>query len=360
MRMGVKTFIAVFLVWTCSLSSYGGEHDRELCAGNFTNLYQWPVVQIPKRVLLIPLLRKKPDTNESERWPEQPAAYLANFYRRQFQAEVVLLRNVRTWDDYYREVNRLLLQQAILFDRVILIGHGGFDGPVLTKAVIQQNLTIKGSEGNLTYATESQPGKQQIFSLTYDISKNKIFSAYISGSWRNLVQMDDAAQRLYEMKNRLQPMNAACFDRYCAPLQSAPAMDEADKHNKMNNCRYICREPLFFLKSQEEIAPERFFLFARSLRSLARRDGLVFFGECNPGAAIPGSISEWDHLGWLVQSKLVGGPYKTYVHMFADASDRIAAGPIGKSSADDIVKRLITLETNGHQHNLCIAAPGSP
>src|SRR5574341_1229072 len=106
-----KASLMFFLWWACALGSYGSEHDRLLCAGNFTNLNQWPVVQFPKRVLLIPLLRKQDDSNENERWPERPAALLADFYRRRFQAEVVWLRNIRTWDDYYFEVNRLLPQQ---------------------------------------------------------------------------------------------------------------------------------------------------------------------------------------------------------------------------------------------------------
>lgn len=360
---GIKASFVVFLLWACALSSYGSEHDRLLCAGNFTNLNQWPVVQRPKRVLLIPLLSKNIDSNENERWPERPAALLADFYRRQFQAEVVWLRNIHTWDDYYLEVNRLLPQQTTAFDRVIFIGHGGFDGPVLKKTEILQHLTIKGSEGIVSYATETQPGKQQIFSLTYDVSKNKIFSAYVADFWRDLTQMepDDATRRLDEMKRRLQPMDSACFERYCESIRLAPARDEADKNIKMNTCQDICRGPLFLLKSQEEIRPERFFLFADSLNSLVGRDGLVFFGECNPGTTASDRISAWDSPpGFLVQSKAVGGPYKTYVHMFADASKRVAAGPIGESSADDIVKRIITLETNGHQHQLCIAAPIPP
>lgn len=357
-----KASLAVFLLWACALSSYGGEYDRLLCDGNFTNLNQWPVVQFPKRVLLIPLLRKKPDTNENERWPERPAALLADFYRRRFQAEVIWLRNIRTWDDYYLEVNRLLPRQARSFDRVIFIGHGGFDGPVLKKAEILRNLTIKGSEGLVSYATESQPGKQQVFSLTYDFAKNKLFSAYIADHWRDLTQMepDEAARRLDEMKRRLQPMDSACFERYCASIRRVPVQDETERNIRMDTCQDICREPLFLLTSQEEIREERFFHFADSLSSLVGRDGLVFFGECNPGTP-PDRNSAWDSPpGFLVQSKAVGGPYKTYVHMFADASKRISAGPIGESSADDIVKRVITLETNGHQHRLCIAAPIPP
>lgn len=356
----LKAFLGFFWLCACvfTSASSSAEDGRLSCLGHYTNLNQWPVVQFPKRVLLIPLLNKNIDSNENERWPEQPAAVLESFYRSRFQADVVWLRNIRTWEDFYFEVSRLL-QNSIPFDRVILIGHGGFDGPVLKKAAIQQSLTIKDSEGTVYSAIESQPGKQQIFSLTYDIFKNQIFSTYIADYWRALIKMDpaDASRQLDAMKIRLQPMDVKCFERYCSPDRLAPAKNEADRKIMLSTCQYICREPLFLLKSQEEITPKRFFLFADSLNSLAQKDGLIFLGGCNPGTTAPKNTSpEW-YPGALSQSKLAGGPYNTYVHLFAAATRRVAAGPIGDSSADDIVKRIVALETNHYQHYLCIAAP---
>ncbi|MGR8933953.1 MAG: hypothetical protein ACU837_06125 [Gammaproteobacteria bacterium] len=362
---GMNTYVACLLVWACAFSAIGSESEeaRKSCPGSFTQLNQWPVVLIPKRVLLIPLLSKNRDANENEHWAEQPAALLADFYRRRFQAKVVLLHNVHTWDDYYFEVERLVARQTETFDRIILIGHGGFDGPVLKKTEILKSLTVNGSEGIVAYATETQPGKQQIFSLTYDISGNKSFSAYIAEHWCDLAQMDaDAAyQRLYDLKKRLLPIDGACYDRYCAALQSALLTDETDRTVRLEFCRDICRGPLFLLKTREEIRPERFLRFADSLNALSGKHGLVFFGECNPGTAAPESAAQGDDSpGFLVQSELLGGPYNTYVHMFAHVSRRVAAGPIGESSAEDVVRRIVTLESGDRQHYLCIAAPATP
>jgi len=319
--------LLLFLLLTYAFNSLAEDNDRLLCSGHFTNLNQWPVVQSPKRVLLVPLLKKQEDSNEDERWPENPAALLDDFYRQRFHAEVVSLRNIRSWDDYYRGVNQLLLKQEAAFDRVILIGHGGFDGPVLKRAEILQDLTIKGSAGVLSYASETQPGKQQIFSLTYDVSTNKSFSDYITNNWRELTQMDPnvASRELHEMKDRLQPIDTACVDRYCKAFRLGSELDEAERSNKMHICQDICRTPLFMLQTREEIRPERFFHFADTLTALAKSDGLVFFGACNPGTSSPDRVSSWDNApGFLIQSKLVGGPFNTYVHMFASASKRVA------------------------------------
>lgn len=361
MATGIRAALAVFLLSALALNSYAGDHDRELCAGNFTNLHQWPVVQVPTRVLLIPLIHRKAGTNENERWPERPAAMLADFYRKQFGAKVVWLRNIRSWNDYYREVDRLTPQQASVFDRVILIGHGGFDGPILKETEVLKKLTIKDSEANVIYTSESQPGQLDVFSLTYDVSKNKVFSDYVANNWRALTEMDpdEAAQRLDEVKRRSQPLDTACYRRYCAELSSAPAQDAEERRVRMHTCEDICRGPLFLLKIDHTIEPERFYLFAEHLSSLAKPKGLVFFGSCNPGSKAPEDDSEWNYPGFLTESKALGGPYRTYVHMFADASKRVSAGPIGNSSADDIVERIKRLETRGHQHNLCIAGPAS-
>lgn len=59
-------------------------------------------------------------------------------------------------------------------------------------------------------------------------------------------------------------------------------------------CKSVCRDPLFVFRSGEEPAPERFFLFVDSLRALARVDGLIFFGACNPGTAVAENLEPWE------------------------------------------------------------------
>jgi hypothetical protein len=95
------------------------------------------------------------------------------------------------------------------------------------------------------------------------------------------------------------------------------------------------------------------------LSSLTAADGLIFFGACNPGSAAPEKIQEPDETEFLINSTLANGPHKSYVHLMSTATGRITAGPIGNSSAEDIVKRLTMFETNRPQNYLCIADPST-
>jgi hypothetical protein len=308
----IKNVVLCLSLWIFAFGSQAEENHGRASNGCFTNLKQWPAVKVPKRVLLIPLLNKSNHSSECERWPEKPAALLQNFYRRQFQAKVMWLRNVHHWADYYREIDRLLAQKQMSFDRVIFIGHGGFDGPILNSTEVRGGIAKNGSEGVVSYETERQPGILQIFTLTYNVSKNSMFSTYVAGAWRELVKLepDAAEERLFEMKKRFVPMDAACFASYCTVIRPVSGEDEAIRKIKLQTCEDICRGPLFTMETHEEIEPERFFRFAGSIGLLAKKDGLVFFGGCNAGSALTEDVPGWDSPpGYLLQSVAVGGPY---------------------------------------------------
>jgi hypothetical protein len=68
---------------------------------------------------------------------------------------------------------------------------------------------------------------------------------------------------------------------------------------------------------------------------------------------------EKDETKLLINSTLAGGPHKSYVHLVSAATGRITAGPIGESSAKDIVNRVIMFETGRPQYNLCVVAPAA-
>jgi len=311
----------------------------------------------PKRVLLIPLLSRDPHSTESPRWSEQPARALKAFYRNQFHADVTVLRDLWSWPDYYREVEPLI-EQSPPFDRVIFISHGGFDGPVLKNAVFWQNLEITGNKGKLLQLSEAQPGLQNEMSITYDTGKNGVFSDYMATRWPEMAPMksSDTFHLLKGLEKQLQPLDRACYARYCAPERLA-ANPERLRPYLLDSCELMCREPLFEQKTASEIAPERFFHFAKSLSSLARENGLIFFGACNPGSSASMKTREHDDTELLINSTLAGGPHRSYVHLVSAATGRISAGPIGQSSAEDIVNRVMRFEQNRAQRNLCIALP---
>jgi hypothetical protein len=308
-------------------------------------------------VLLVPLLSRDPHTTESPRWSEQPAHILEAFYRKRFNAVVKRLRDVWSWVDYYRQVEELMLQSEP-FDRLIFISHGGFDGPVLKNAVFWKDFQIKEGKGKLIQISEAQPGLKNVLSIEYDTEKNRIFSDYMASHWQELAPMrtTEIWQLLKGLEIRLQPLDNECFQRYCSQDKLA-ASPEHLRSYRIDLCERTCREALFQLKTSAEISPERFFHFTKTLSSLVAKNGLIFFGSCNPGSAAPEDVPKEDETEFLINSSLAGGPHKTYVHLVRAATDRFTAGPIGSSSAEDIVNRIIMFESNRPQRNLCVVSP---
>lgn len=352
----IRFLVAVLLCFYIN-SIYGGENHPVACRPAYGALSYLPP---PRRVLLVPLLSRDPETQISERWAEQPARIIASFYRVRFNADVQLLPEIWSWADYYREVAQTL-QLSPPFDRLIFVGHGGFDGPVLKNNVFSQNLTITGDEGKLLMLSEAQPGLKNIWSITYNVKKNKVFADYISEHRQELARMNASEiwQLLKGLEKQLQPLDHACFNRYCSPDKLAPARQETYEY-RINLCELVCREPLFALKSSVEISSERFFQFISTLNSLVTADGLIFFGACNPGSSAPDQPPDKNGTQLLINTTLAGGPYQNYVDLVSSVTGRITAGPIGQSSAEDIVNRIILFETNHPQRYLCIAGPARP
>ncbi|WP_051331763.1 hypothetical protein [Methylocaldum szegediense] len=316
------------------------------------------VIPTPSKILVIPLLRKDPDSAESERWAERPAAEIEAFYRTRFSAQVHRLRGVRVWEDFYREADKLT-QQPGLFDRVILIGHGGFDGPVLNGQIVQNALTIEGDHVKATRIFEAQPGLAEIFTLTYNPDQNPEFNRFMESRWNELSRKDTTEIRkiLTDTERRLQPLDAACMARQCPPDSLAAIPNDADRDIRRKACESICRVPLFTLHAFEAAIPDRFQHFVHTLRSLVHPNGSILLGMCNPGSKVPEREAPWEIGGVLVHSKLASGPHETYVHLLAAATERRVVGPIGKTSAEDIVDRVIRFEEGRPQLYLRIVVP---
>ncbi|MGX2040323.1 hypothetical protein ACWJKU_09335 [Methylocaldum sp. MU1018] len=316
-------------------------------------------VRPPARVLIIPLLREDPESAENERWPERPAAQIDAFYRARFSARVTWMRDIRTWEDYYRQA-ALLMRRSPPFDRVVFIGHGGFDGPILSNRIVQNTLIREGREAKASRVAETQPGIEETFSVTYDIDQNREFSRFMNQRWKELSRKDPSEARniLTSLERKLAPLDAACLERQCSAANLASAPSNADREIQRAACESVCRSPLFVSRISEDLAPERFRNFAQSLRSLVEPNGLIMLGMCNPGSRVPEPEQEspWDVGGALVHSALASGPHQTYVHLLAAATGRTVAGPIGKTSAEDVVSRITLFEERRPQRYLRIVA----
>jgi hypothetical protein len=354
--VSVRFWFFLLLLWIGAADVYSENHLIP-CQSFYGSLSDLKLQQPPMRVLLVPLLSRDPHTTESPRWSERPARILEAFYRNRFNADVTQLRDVWSWTDYFRQVEQLA-RQSETFDRVMFISHGGFDGPVLKNAVFWQNFQVTGGKGKLLQYSEAQPGLKNVLSIDYDTAKSRVFSDYMATRWPELAPMksDDIMHLLKGLEKQIQPLDYACFQNNCSQERLATS-PEQQRGYRLELCERICREPLFEQKTSVEISPERFFHFTQSLSSLVTPDGLIFFGACNPGSAAPEKVVERDETELLITSTLGGGPHKSYVHLVSTVTDRLTAGPIGQSSAEDIVNRIILFETSRPQHNLCVVAP---
>lgn len=312
----------------------------------------------PTSVLLVPLLKGYPESNEHESWPKQPAAKIANFYRGRFQAKAEWLNGVRTWDGFFGEAERLRKGGAS-FDRIILIGHGGFDGPVLNDALVVQEFTRQGSEAKAIRTLEAQPGLADILAVTYDASRNPAFTAALNRRWDKLVwqEPDEVFRILRDLESRLEPPDPACVRYHCPATQLDSIRNKENRESKLRACEWVCRHPLFASRWAERVDADRFTRFADSLAALAKPGALILLGMCNPGTRVPAPADPWDTAGILARSGLAGGPHDTYAHLLAAATGRFVAGPVGQASARDIVERVQQFETGKPQRNLRVAAP---
>jgi hypothetical protein len=355
--VSIRFLVSLLLLYIFASHVYSDENHAMSCQSFNGRLSDLKLQQPPRRVLLVPLLSRDPYTNDSSRWSEQPARTLEAFYRNRFNAAVKQLRNVWYWTDYYRQVEQIV-QQSPPFDRVIFISHGGFDGPILNNTVFWQNFQVTGSKGQLLQYSETQPGLKNVLSVDYDTQKNRIFSDYMASHWQELASMKfaDIWHQLTGLEKQLLPLDNACYQRFCSPDRLAGRQGQQLEY-QLYLCELFCRKSLFQIKTSVEISPERFFHFTKSLSSLVTANGLIFFGACNPGTTAPKKVIKWDETGFLVNSTLAGGPYKSYVRLVSAATGRITAGPVGESSGEDIVNRIIMFETGRSQHNLCVAVP---
>jgi hypothetical protein len=327
------------------------------CPGGTTGGRAYLQPGAPGAVLLVPLLKGYPEARERETWPKQPALAIARLYRR-LGARAERLDGIRTWDDFFRQTDRLRRAGA-RYDRIVLIGHGGFDGPLLNEKLLREQWTIRDAEGQAVRVLETQPGIVDKLTVTYDISRSPEFNATLARLWREIARKDphEAMGMLTELENRLAPPDPACLARRCPPEELRALADPAARDTRLRACESVCRDPLFVSRSSEEAAPERFLQFAEALSALSHPDGLIMLGMCNPGTTAPRHQAPWDIAGVLTRSNLAGGPHDTYVHLLAAATARTVAGPVGKTSAADMVERVSRLESGRAQRFLRIVAP---
>lgn len=315
-------------------------------------------IPAPRSVLLVPLLKGFEDESGSETWPNHPVAQLADFYRRRFHARTTRLLGVRTWNGFLEKAGRLW-ERGESFDRIILIGHGGLDGPILDEDMIVRERSEDGAEGRAVRTLEYQPGLVDTLTIRYDAAHNPAFAAALAQRWDELAGAEpgEVARTLRQLESRLEPPDAACVAHHCPPALLDAIPGEARREDKRRLCEWVCRHPLYELHQEERADPARFARYADSLSALARPGALIIIGSCNPGTGLPKTGDLRDTGGLLPGSALAGGPHGTYLHLLASATGRFAAGPVGQASASDIVARIQRYETGDPPRDFLLVAP---
>jgi hypothetical protein len=199
---------------------------------------------------------------------------------------------------------------------------------------------------------EPQPGLQESVTITYEVPGNPAFSDFIAQNWQEMLRLDaDPIQIVEALEARVQPLRPDCASR-CMP-------EAAGNRVQIAACEWVCRDPLFSSRSAEEIAPDRFLLFAAGLRKLVSTGGLIVIESCNPGTVAIKGDQPWNTDGLLVHSSLAGGPYPSYVHLLANATGRAVAGPIGKIGADHMLAFISSLEAHRSPLQYRLVIPSS-
>lgn len=360
MQLMQKTIMMVLALALSLINPlHAAENASQTCEPEAHSINDYQVRKAPKNVLIVPMLYHNTDNpRETEHWPEPPARTLTNFYQGQFKTRVHWLRNVRSWQAYYTQTDELI-RQGMQFDRVVFIAHGGFDGPLLQNEITSETREVNGDHAMIKQVSEAQPGNEHVVTIeTKNMARNKGFNDYLASNWQQLLTHPENEVRaiLKQQHQAFQPMDKACYANFCDAKKLA-ALTPETKTARLETCEKVCRPSLYDVKYFEQPSEKRFRLFSDSLKSLVKEDGIIFMGECNAGTPAPKQYSHWDTPGIVVSSKIAGGPYHNYVNLLSAATGRLVAGPIGSSSADDIVKRITALENNHEQRFLCMAMP---
>jgi hypothetical protein len=369
-------------IWVLALGcGEAAAPDDATCGGSCDHLgQQTEIVRVPKNALLIPMLRKYAS---SDHWKKDVGAFkdaaraLQQFYGSLGAA--VTVQEIWDWNDFIQRTNAIGAQ-GHPFDRVILIGHGAFDGPMLSDTVLEASF----EPGRLRKVTQYQPGDEFINVVTYDPDESAEFSAFVAANSARLLDgqtslISGLAEHLGvdpacvdDCHMREQQAHEATCRPTCDQRPSCVALTDDLKTDciagcmaectmeyledyVIGGCEDMCVTPRSYrVDSSEQRTEPEFDKFAAGLRAVTSPHGLVVLEHCNAATPVdpPGETPTY-----LSQHAFHHGPHRSFVELVADAAGRYAAGPIGTTSWDDAVKRVEALERDQDQHYLRIIKP---
>jgi hypothetical protein len=354
--------------------------DGDTSCADCDRISQQPgVVRQPRNVLLTPLLKKY--YSGEKKWMGDVAALrtataqLDAFYRGQ-GVTTTLVDNVWDWHDFATRFDDIA-KTGVTYDRVIFIGFGGYDGPMLTETLLDASF----EPGTYRRVASWQPGVEQINLITYDVAESSEFSDFVAAHRDDLLDVQTDFVSLVEGHVQVDEtcvascvtqanQEAAACEPRCAQSPScaglAPDLAADCRSGCVAECQqeYVdppasakcpaqCQHPTSYDRKEMTVLDEAGFdNFASLVRAVTSPAGLVILGHSNAATLVDPAKGPR-----LVEHTFHGGPHKNYVDLLADATGRFVTGPIGQTAWQDAVERIKRLEGDQQQHYLHIAKP---
>jgi hypothetical protein len=330
---------------------------------------------------MLPMLERK--TN-GDPWQSEVSAFLnaarqlTQFYQAR-GAKVDTVPDVWTGTDLTTKLGALAAQGRT-YDRVISIGHGGYDGPALTHEVLEASF----EPGLLRRVSQFQFGNPTTVTLTYDPADSAEFSAFMAANETAFLSNDSNLASALAMHYGTDPSCVAscishkgearetCADA-CPGSPNCAMLPDDVRKDCIAGCQVECRREHFDDNDPADCAVQcmlprsyryqvdadfveaRFDVYANVVQGVTAPHGMVVLEHCNQGTHV--AVPANGDVNNLPQLAFHGGPHTSYVELMADAIGRFVGGPIGQTSWKDAIDRVEALEQDQDQRYFKIARP---
>jgi hypothetical protein len=384
MRSLKAIIVGCFLTAGCAVPGPSGDGPpEEPRAAAADGLADAPTVsRRANRVLLI-----TSDENEEDAGSfRQALSSLGVFYERRGAIAIRVIDDVTTVGELFDLFDELSATEDP-FDRVVLLGHGGFDGPVFDWETEESHFEtdVESEDGSIVdelfIAGRYQPGARVTTTLQFRSEDLPELRTYLleHGAPSHPFALNEDLPPIREYvdglvtEQCLDLWRTAC-DQHCA--QSWESSPRAPDSDVIASCTEECmvdqharRYCDFYsidhaapsavadigaevtgtirLKSTDVRNPNAFERFASGLASVTRESGLIFLAHCNAATPPDEARAESVHHG------------NSFAHRVARASGRFVGAPIGLTAWHEIMGRIPSLERGNDQDVIRIASPDS-
>lgn len=362
MHSAAKLLLLVSALATTACAAEGPTSEN--CGDKCDYLGEFPAINAePKSVLFVPMSSGYLGLSE-QKWQSDDVEFdrsireLTAMYEAKGATEIVALPRLQRWED----LDAITAGFAgKTFDRVIIVGHGALDGPITRGEATR---TIE--PGLIIETWNMQPGLTRQYTTSYSEER---FGDFIDANRETLLaQYDSVSQELFDLisDEEVETYNTcvaqmsldnettcdASCDESCSTFEGQERNVNCGEgcfnqcvDDHVNEVAIPACSPINY-EFSETLDEAEYGNFADNMAALTATDGLIFLGFCNAAT---------DAYGATVVDYISG--LRSYTDLVASTTGRHASGPIGKTSGQDIINRVTSMEQNRDQKYLYIAAP---